>query len=221
MKILVIGASGQVGGLLMERARARGWDCTGTSFKTSAPGLWPLDIRDFTAVGSTHTPHCPDAALRPGALTFGEYSETHPEECRAINVDGTAHVAEAVRSIGARLVFFSTEQVFGESMQDHKEESPPDPLCEYSKSKWLAEENIRATLPEQHLILRTSWVYGPEMQRKNFVYRAARTLLAGEKLIVPSDQYGQPTYSPDLAEATLTLLNLKRMAPITRSAQST
>ena len=70
----------------------------------------------------------------------------------------------------------------------------------------VAEQIVRETLPDHHLILRTSWVFGPDPQKKNFLWRVRRTLEKGELLVVPSDQHGQPTYGPDLARTARLLV---------------
>ena len=206
MKALIIGASGQVGGLLLQQLRAGGWECTGTAFKHGASGLSTLDIRDETAVNALVASAKPDVIFLPGALTFVDYCETHRDECFAINVDGTANVARAAKSCGAPVVFFSTEHVFSDSPDAYLEDARSAAKSVYAQSKVLAEERLREIVPDAHLILRASWVFGPESQRKNFVYRAVKTLRAGERLQVPHDQYGQPTFSVDLAETALALL---------------
>jgi len=206
MKSLIVGASGQVGGLLLRSCTARGFDCIGTSFKSPRDGLVPLDIRDAAAVDAMVQDFKPDVVFLPGALTFVDYCQLHPEECFAINVDGTANMARAVRRSGSRMVFFSTEQVFSDSPDAYPEDAPTAPVNTYAESKVRAEQEVRTILPDSGLILRASWVYGPEIQRKNFLYRAVSTLRAGKRLQVPSDQFGQPTYSVDLATTALALL---------------
>lgn len=206
MKALIIGASGQVGGLLLQYCRAAGWECLGTAFKHSAPGLHALDIRDAAAVDAQTSTFRPDVIFLPGALTFVDYCETHRDECFSINVDGTANVARSANKCGAPVVFFSTEHVFSDSPDAYPEDARPAAKSVYAQSKVLAEARLREIVPDGHLILRASWVFGPEVQRKNFVYRAVKTLRAGERLQVPHDQYGQPTFSVDLAETALALL---------------
>jgi len=206
MKALIIGASGQVGGLLLLQLRAGGWECIGTAFKHGSVGLSTLDIRDAAAVNALVASARPDVIFLPGALTFVDYCETHRDECFSINVDGTANVARAAKSCGVPIVFFSTEHVFSDSPDAYPEEARPAAKSVYAQSKVLAEARLREIVPDAHLILRASWVFGPESQRKNFVYRAVKTLRAGERLHVPHDQYGQPTYSVDLAETALALL---------------
>ncbi len=206
MTALIIGASGQVGGLLFARWRARQGSAVGTAFRHVGSGQHYLDIRDACAVHRLVSEIAPKVVFLPGALTHVDYAEEHAQECRAINVTGTANVAQAAKSTGAVLVFFSTEHVFAEGPDAYPENSPCAPRSVYAQSKVEAERVLREILPNQHLILRTSWVYGPEAQGKNFVYRTVTTVRRGEPLIVPADQYGQPTYSPDLADAAIDLV---------------
>ncbi|MBM4067437.1 MAG: NAD(P)-dependent oxidoreductase [Planctomycetes bacterium] len=206
MKTLVIGTSGQVGGWLRASSLKRGHACVGTGNGNASSGLIRLDIRDAEAVEDLIAAQRFDAVFLPAAMTHVDHAETHPDECRAINVDGTVNVARAVQRHGGTLIFFSTEHVFAESPHFYLEDAPCDPASVYAKSKVEAEERVRDLLPDRHLILRTSWVFGPESQKKNFVYRAVATLRQGKPLVVPSDQYGQPTYAPDLADAALDLL---------------
>lgn len=206
MKTLVIGASGQVGGWLRARSLQRGHACIGTGNRSMSPGLIRLDIRDAAAIEDLIAARRFDAVFLPAAMTHVDHAETHPDECRAVNLAGTVNGARAVQRHGGTLIFFSTEHVFAESPHLYKEDAPCAPASVYAKSKVEAEERVRELLPDRHLILRTSWVFGPESQKKNFVYRAVTTLRQGKPLVVPSDQYGQPTYSPDLADAALDLL---------------
>ncbi len=205
MKCLVIGASGQVGGALASLCAARGLPCLGTAHRNPQPGLASLDLRDGAAVANLVDRFGPDVVFLPAALTHVDHGETHPQECFAINVTGPGHVTRAVGRRGGMLVFFSTEHVFPEGPAAHAEDAPTAALSAYARSKVAAEERIRQLLPGRHLILRTSWVYGPDVQGKNFVYRAVRTLAGGAELVVPQDQYGQPTYAPDLAATALAL----------------
>jgi len=161
--------------------------------------LRQLDLRDFTAVWQMIREVRPDVCFLPGALTFVDYAEAHPQECSEINVLGTGHVARAMAEIEALLVFFSTDHVFSGSPRPWKEDDLVSPQSVYARSKAQGEQIIRETLPDHHLILRTSWVFGPDPQEKNFFWRVRRTLEKGEDLIVPSDQHGQPTFGPDLA----------------------
>jgi dTDP-4-dehydrorhamnose reductase len=204
MTSLVIGASGQVGALLHEYA-ARAGKCVGTYWNHCRPGLVWLDLRDHTAVARLVQEVEPDVCWVPAGLTFMDYAERHARECWQINVLGVTNLALVMAQRAGTLVLFSTEHVFGEGVRPRREEEPAEPASVYARSKAEAERQVRAILPDQHLILRTSWVYGPDPQRKNFFHRVRETLGRGEVLPVPADQHGQPTYGPDLARTALEL----------------
>ena len=205
MKSLVIGASGQVGALLHASASEHE-TCIGTYCHYPSQGLLQMDLRDGLSVREIIRDLSPEVCYLPGALTAVDYAETHGAECRQTNVDGVSHVAEAVAEVGGVLVFFSTEHVFGESSRPWTEDDVPCPQSVYAKSKAEAEQIVQEILPNRHLILRTSWVFGPDPQKKNFLWRVHRTLERREHLMVPSDQYGQPTYGPDLARTARALV---------------
>ena len=173
------------------------------------PGLLPLDLGSGPAVRKMIFDLRPEVCYLPGSLTFVDYAESHAEECRQINVAGVSEVARAIDEIDGLLVFFSTDHVFGESTQAWKEDDPLSPRSVYAKSKAEAEQIIRDVLPDRHLILRTSWVFGPDPQEKNFASRVRRILENGEPLVVPYDQHGQPTFGPDLARTARQLVSLR------------
>jgi dTDP-4-dehydrorhamnose reductase len=205
MTSLIIGASGQVGSLL-HQSLARKETCVGTYCRHAVPGLKRLDLRDTGAVERLVRELRPETCYLPAALTFVDYAETHPDECEEINVRGTVRLARALAEVGGVLVLFSTEHVFDNSPLPRREDEPPAARSVYARSKVQAEQAVQELLPGEHLILRTSWVYGPDPQEKNFFFRVRRTLSAGEPLIVPSDQHGQPTFGPDLARTARALV---------------
>lgn len=210
MNCLIIGASGQLGGQLLLACRDEGLTTIGAACRHPRPGLLQLDLQDGVAATALVRRVRPDVVFLSGAFTHVDRAEEVPQECYAVNVEGTAAVARAVREQGGELVFVSTEHVFPESDQPHSEDDQVGPINVYSRSKALAEDVVRDTLPNRHLIVRTSWSYGPDEQGKNFVYRAVRTLAEGKPLVVPNDQFGQPTYCPDLARAALRLVQIRQ-----------
>jgi dTDP-4-dehydrorhamnose reductase len=205
MTSLIIGASGQVGRLLFESS-AEAENCVGTYCQHPAPGLHRLDLRETAAVEQLVQDLRPTTCYLAGAMTFVDYAESHPEECRAVNVKGTTTLAQALAEVGGVLVLFSTEHVFDSSPASRREDDATSARSVYARSKARAEQVVRELLPDHHLILRTSWVYGPDPQEKNFLYKVRRTLAAGDKLAVPADQHGQPTYGPDLARTARELV---------------
>jgi dTDP-4-dehydrorhamnose reductase len=197
MTALVIGASGLVGGALLEALAEAGRDAIGTYAGHGRAGLRPLDIRDATAVHALIEDVGADVIYVPASLTNVDFCETHPEESYAINVAGVCHVV----ATGRRVVYFSSDYVFAGDKGPYREGDPVQPLCVYGEHKLAAER----ALPPDALILRTTVVYGPEWQGKNFIYRLRSTLRDGHRLRVPHDQIGSPTYAPNLARAAVAL----------------
>jgi dTDP-4-dehydrorhamnose reductase len=101
-------------------------------------------------------------------------------------------------------VYFSSDYIFDGLAGPYKEDDPANPICEYGRQKVIAEHYISLNA-QDYLIIRTTVVYGWEHQGKNFIYRLLNTLRAGQRLPVPLDQIGNPTYAPNLSEATIKL----------------
>lgn len=203
---LILGASGQVGHQLMQQAEQICSQVVGTGYRQCTGGLVSLDLRDEDQLARLIGSVEPDVIFLPAAYTNVEAAESDPETCWAVNVTAVVAVARLARQHHARLVFFSTDHVFGESDRPQDEDEPTLPQSVYARSKVAAEGMIRALLPHDHLILRTSWVYGLDPQRKNFAYRVLQTLQRGETLRVPLDQFGQPTYNADLVRVACELV---------------
>jgi dTDP-4-dehydrorhamnose reductase len=204
MRALVIGASGQVGAALLEALVQRGHEAAGTYARHPVPGLAPLDLTDPAAVERVIAAARPDWILCAGALTAVDYCEEHPDEAFAINRDGALAAARASQRAGAGFVFFSTEYIFDGVSGPYSEPDPANPLSQYGRSKW---EGERAVLAEvgRALVVRTTVVYGPDRQEKNFVYQLIRACRNGQEMRIPSDQVSSPTYNVDLAAATVEL----------------
>jgi dTDP-4-dehydrorhamnose reductase len=201
MTALVIGASGLVGSHLMGALRAAGEEVVATSLAHPAAGRIPLDLRDEAAVRRCLERCRPDTIYLPASLTHVDYCQAHPGESFATNVGGVRHVVTVARPLRARIVYFSSDYVFAGDAGPYAEDDPVRPLSVYGQHKVLAE----MSLPEDALIVRTTVVYGPEEQGKNFVIRLRGLLAAGQELRVPSDQVGSPTFAPNLARAAVTL----------------
>ncbi len=203
-RILIVGASGLVGGALMAEFAGVG-EVVGTFHRFAAEGLHPLDVTDALAVAACVGRRAPRVVLQPASLTNVDFCETHPAEAWRINVEGTRHLAAAAAQVGAVHVFFSSDYVFEGTAGPYSEDDPPNPQSVYGRSKWAAEQVIRELNPD-HLIVRTTVVYGWEQQGKNFVIRLLRSLDQGQEVRVPRDQVGSPTYAPDLARAVRELV---------------
>ena len=204
MRAFVIGASGQVGGCLLEALRARGHEALGTHARHPMDGLAPLDVTDHVAVERAVTAARPDWVLCPAGLTHVDYCEEHPEEAFAINRDGALAAARSAARAGAGFVFFSTEYIFDGERGPYAEEDAARPVSVYGRSKWEGERVVLAEMPGA-VIVRTTVVYGPDRQEKNFVYQLIRNCRSGQGMRIPADQVSSPTYNVDLAGAIVEL----------------
>ncbi len=204
MRALVVGASGQVGAALLRALADRGHEATGTYGHHPAEGLAHLDVTDRAAVERAVQAARADWVLCPAGLTHVDHCEEHPQEATAINRDGALHVARAARDAGAGFVFYSSEYVFDGTGGPYAEDDPAKPLSEYGRSKWEGERAVLAEIPRA-IVIRTTVVYGPDRQEKNFVYQLIRNCRGGQPMRVASDQISSPTYNVDLALATVEL----------------
>jgi dTDP-4-dehydrorhamnose reductase len=204
VRALVIGASGQVGAALSVSLTARGHHVVGTHAGTSGAATRRLDLTDTAATEQLIAETSPDWVFCAAGLTHVDRCESEPEEAYRINRDAPAAAARVAARRGARFVYYSTEYVFDGVAGPYAEVDRPNPLSVYGRSKLEGERAVLEASPAA-LIIRTTVVYGPEPQGKNFVYQLLRRLRAGERMIVASDQRSSPTYNEDLAAASVEL----------------
>jgi dTDP-4-dehydrorhamnose reductase len=131
--------------------------------------------------------------------------EDDPERAMLINARAPEAAADAAAHLNCPLVYYSTEYVFGEHGGPYDELRAPQPLGAYGASKLEGENRVRQAWGGA-LVLRTTVVYGPEPQGKNFVYQLIKNLKAGAPMKVPDDQISSPTYNADLARASVDLV---------------
>jgi dTDP-4-dehydrorhamnose reductase len=208
MRCLILGATGQIGATLVAACADRGLAHLGTYYRCPQPEYAPLDIRDTDAVEELIADYQPDVTFLAAGLTCGGYAEAYPDECRQVTVEGTQFGADAVSRHGGTLVQFSSDEVLGECPTARREDDPPAPVGVLARCHAEAEALVRNVLPDRHLIVRTSWVYGPEERGRNRGCRVAKALAAGMPTEVATDRHGQPTYGPDLAEVSVELARL-------------
>lgn len=190
MKVLVTGATGQLGWAVMKELEKRGIDCRGTGSKD-------LDITDRDAVMQYIEMYRPDAVIHCAAYTAVDKAEDEPEICRKVNADGTSYIAEACKMVDAKMIYISTDYVFGDDGdQPHEVDDPPHPLNVYGQTKWEGEEAVRRIL-KKYFIVRISWVFGEH--GNNFVKTMLCLGKTRKEISVVADQFGAPTYTADLA----------------------
>ena len=177
----------------------------GTYHGVPQPGTRPLDLTDVAATERLIAEVEPDWVVCPAGLTHVDRCEDHPDEAMAVNRDAPAAAARAAAKRGAGFVFFSTEYVFDGTAGPYAEDALVNPLSVYGLSKLEGERRVMEENPRT-TVIRTTVVYGPEPQGKNFVYQVLRRARAGEPVRAPSDQVSSPTYNVDLAAATVELI---------------
>ncbi|MGO4340856.1 dTDP-4-dehydrorhamnose reductase [Pedococcus sp. 2YAF34] len=195
---LVTGAAGMLG-LDLQVALA----LSGVPDKdVTAPTRADLDITDADAVRDAVRGH--DVVVNCAAYTAVDEAETHEAQAFAVNAIGASNVAAACRETGARLVHVSTDYVFaGDADEPYAEDAPLAPLSAYGRSKAAGEWAVQAHCSRAWTV-RTAWLYGGS--GPSFVRTMARLAQSHETLSVVDDQRGQPTWTMDVAEAILRLV---------------
>ncbi len=200
MKILVTGASGQLGSTfeaLAEQGETKGLEFT---FKSSSE----LDITDFDAVheelSSSNYAYCINCA----AFTHVDKAESENDVAYSINVTGARNLALNCNESNTVLIHISTDFVFdGFSGIPYIEEDIARPIGFYGDTKYKGERAIINNLKE-HFILRTSWLYSEFGH--NFMKTMIRLGNEKKELSVVYDQVGTPTYARDLAKVILHII---------------
>jgi dTDP-4-dehydrorhamnose reductase len=185
-----------VGYALRLASAERGRAVMGTYLTHPQPGLrkWDGSLEGFDALVEAVEP---DVVIHAAGWTDVEACEADEERARAVN--GTLPGAIAARLRGqAAYVFYSTEYVFDGTDGPYAEDDPTNPLSAYGRSKLLGEARVLDADPSA-LVIRTTVVYGPDPNEKNFVAQLRRRLGGGEPMRVPADQVSSPTFNLDLA----------------------
>jgi dTDP-4-dehydrorhamnose reductase len=192
MSILVLGSGGQIGSELMRTFRRDGVSITGLTHAQ-------LDIANRGAVETAIAASRPDLVVNTAAYTAVDRAESDRNVALRVNRDGPAFVAEACTRVGAALIHLSTDYVFdGNARTPYKEDAAPAPVSVYGHSKVEGEIAVRARL-ENHIILRTAWVYG--LEGRNFMKTMLELAQSRSELRVVSDRWGSPTSAREIAHA--------------------
>lgn len=188
--VLITGARGMLGTALLS--------CAPGSVRPIGVDLPDGDLTHAAAAEALIARHEPQVVIHCAAMTDVDWCTREPGRAKLVNGTATANVALACRRHGARLIYISTDYVFaGDLGRPYAENDEPRPLNAYGESK-LAGERAAAELPD-HLIVRTQWLYGPA--GKNFVATIVLAARSHPSLRVVADEWGSPTFVPDLARA--------------------
>jgi|YNPBryunderm2012_1023409.scaffolds.fasta_scaffold02390_5 dTDP-4-dehydrorhamnose reductase len=201
MRVVILGAEGQLGSEFREFLQVGG-DCYAFSRRE-------LDVTDGEKVVAVLADIRPEVILNCAAYTGVDRAEKEQEWCYRVNTLGARNAAHASYRVGAKIVYFSTDYVFdGQKTTPYTEFDVPHPLSTYGCSKLWGEHYTRSCNPN-HLILRTSWLYGK--RGHNFIKTILRLVKEKRALRVVDDQRGAPTWTRDLVRQTLLLLEKDRV----------
>lgn len=195
-RILLIGKNGQVGWELNRTLMTLG--------EITAVDYPDIDLARPDTITRWLRDTKPDLIVNAAAYTAVDQAEDEPELAMAVNGIAPGILAEEAKKINAVLVHYSTDYVFdGRKRTPYTEEDEPNPLNVYGKTKLAGERAIQQTGCD-HLILRTSWVYG--LRGKNFLLTMLKLAQEKDEIRVVDDQIGTPNWSRWIAQATAHIL---------------
>ena len=222
MKVFVTGVGGQLGHDVMNELAGRGHAGVGSDIAPAYSGIQDgtavcgmpyvqLDITDGAAVSRVLNEVRPDAVIHCAAWTAVDAAEDEANrpKVKAINVDGTRHIAEACKALGCKLMYISTDYVFNGQGSAPWQPDCKDyaPLNVYGESKLGGEEAVRA-LVEKFFIVRIAWVFG--LNGNNFIKTMLKLGRTHDTLRVVNDQVGTPTYTLDLARLLVDMIETEK-----------
>jgi len=195
MKLLVTGAAGRLGSRLCAQAPPD-WSVVPLSRAE-------VDLTETAPTVAAIETAAPTVVVHCAAWTGVDAAEADPQAAMQANGLATWNVAVACARVGARLLYVSTDFVFdGLKGSPYREDDLTGPLSAYGRSKLAGEVNVR-TLVADHLIVRTQWLFGPGTT--GFAQTMLRLADEREDVPVVADQFGCPSYTPDVAAALLGL----------------
>lgn len=194
MKVLVFGAAGQVGSDIIRTAQRLGIDTVACTRKE-------VDITQQGSIQYAIERHAPTIVINAAAFTAVERAETERQLTTQVNTYAPGQMATICADLHIPFLHLSTDYVFdGDQTAPYSETDMVHPINHYGQTKWAGEQAIRAAL-EQHIIVRTSWLFGES--GNNFVQAIIRRIKTSEPLRVVNDQWGCPTPASRLAEAII------------------
>ena len=204
-RALIVGASGQLG---HELTRQLGPTALPAARRQLSPNWLHIDLDEIAAnpslLDGLIEQHNITAVYCAAGATDVERCESDHAWASAANHLGPLALAKAAKNIP--FAFFSTDYVFDGASGPYAETDAPKALSVYGQTKLDGEQAILAAHPNA-LVLRTTTVYGPDPQGKNFLYTLRRVINAGNTMRVPTDQLATPVYNEDLATASIALVS--------------
>jgi dTDP-4-dehydrorhamnose reductase len=208
-RVLLVGGSGMLGSNIVVSNSAFELYPTYLRNRIAHPRALRLDISDQDSVLKRVEAIQPEVIIHAGGMTKPAACEEEPALAHKVNVEGTAHLVEAARGIGARFIFLSSDLVFNGSAERYDEDSPTHPLSVYGCTKVKGEELV-CTGSDDLVIVRTTVMYGwSSRYNESMAEWVLRGLQESEKLNMYHDQYRQFILINDLVAAIFELIEMK------------
>ena len=189
MKIVILGAGGRLGAALLREYRDK-FDVVGFNHTQ-------LNLSDLGAVREKLRNTSFDILINAAGFTKVDLCETQPDRAFLINAEAPRAVAEICDEKNARLIHFSTDYVFdGAKCEPYTEEDQASPISVYGESKLAGENNVLAA-KSQNLVVRVSWVFGPD--RPSFIDAMVQQAEENDEVDAVVDKFSTPTYTLDIA----------------------
>jgi dTDP-4-dehydrorhamnose reductase len=203
MRVLVTGARGMLGHEVVKTLEMGGHEVWGTDISSKEDRL---DITRQDQIRYALASFRPAWVINCAAYTNVDMAEEHEEQALLLNAKGPDLLAHACRKLSVRLLHISTDYVFdGTKGKPYFEEDTTNPINVYGVSKLAGENAIRHQM-EDYVIIRTQWLIGHN--GRNFVSTILSAAQINESLRVVNDQWGSPTFAPDLAKAIMQLMEM-------------
>jgi dTDP-4-dehydrorhamnose reductase len=195
MRLVITGANGQLGRSLQDSLAGHEFLLVDLPEYDVSEGATLEAIVNFQ----------PELVIHAGAMTDVDGCEKDPDMAYKVNALGTRNVALACQRCDADMLYVSTDYVFdGTSDEPYLEYDEPHPLSVYAKSKLAGEQSVRDLL-NSFYIVRTAWLYG--RTGRNFVEKVLELAERQDELSVVDNEFGSPTYAPDLAQGIASLVS--------------
>jgi dTDP-4-dehydrorhamnose reductase len=202
MKILVSGSNGLLGSTFKREFSKD------SNLNVSALDRSKLDITNYQELMKAFDFYRPDVFINCAAFTDVDGAETNQLMAKEINTTALKFIGEIADRFKSHVIHFSTDYVFdGETDTLYTEESTPNPINFYGKSKWQGEKKLEEVLGSQAIIIRTAWLYGKN--RKSFIDQIVEKILDGsDQIRVVQDQIGQLTHTQLVVDAVKAMLDI-------------
>ena len=212
MRVLVIGASGFIGRYVMRRLGGSGdhelFGTHGLQPAVDDGNTWhQVELTDTDALGRLFQQTKPDVVVHLAAIADIGAAEREPERATAVNLTATSAIVRLCEEHQTRLIFMSTECVFGGERGFYREDETPRPTTHYGRTKWEGEQEV-VWMGESWSIVRTSIVYGwPHPGKRNFVPWLIENLRNGQPYRAPTDVMRTPVYVEHLVDGIAMTVN--------------